>query len=60
VLRKATKWESNQLRRKQFVGSQQRGKRSGDVKTDLTSAMEMQSLQFAQLVSCLSLEITVK
>jgi hypothetical protein len=29
-------------------------------KTVLTSAMEMQSLEFAQLVSCLSLGITIK
>ena len=29
-------------------------------KTALTSAMEMQILEFAQLVSCLSLRITVK
>ena len=34
-------------------------KRNGDLKTVLTSAMEMQSLEFAQLVSCLALEITV-
>jgi hypothetical protein len=32
----------------------------GDLKTALTSAMEMQSLEFAQLVSCLDLGITVK
>ena len=39
--------------------SQKRGKRSGDLKTALTSAMEMQSLEFAQLVSCHALGITV-
>jgi len=31
-----------------------------DLKTTLTSAMEMQSFAFAQLVSCLALGITVK
>ena len=31
-----------------------------DLKTALTSDMEMQSLEFAQLVSCLALGITVK
>ena len=31
----------------------------GNLKTALTSAMEMQSFEFAQLVSCLALEITV-
>jgi len=29
------------------------------MKTALTSAMEMKSLEFTQLVSCLALEITV-
>jgi hypothetical protein len=32
----------------------------GDLKTTLTSDMEIQSLEFAQLVSCLALKITVK
>ena len=32
----------------------------GDLKTALTSALEMHSLEFAQLVSCLALGITVK
>jgi hypothetical protein len=32
----------------------------GDVKTTLTSDIEMQSLEFAQLFSCLDLGITVK
>jgi hypothetical protein len=31
-----------------------------DLKTALTSSMEMQSLEFAQLVSCLALGVTVK
>jgi hypothetical protein len=31
----------------------------GDLKTALTSGMEMQSLEFAQLVFCLALGITV-
>jgi hypothetical protein len=32
----------------------------GDLKTALTSDTEMQSLEFAQLVSCLALGVTVK
>jgi hypothetical protein len=31
-----------------------------DLTTPLTSDMEMQSLEFAQLVSCLALRVTVK
>ena len=31
-----------------------------DLKTTLTTDMEMQSLEFAQLVSCLALRIIVK
>ena len=40
--------------------SQKDEKGVGDLKTALTSDMEMQSLEFAQLVSCLALGITVK
>jgi hypothetical protein len=32
----------------------------GDLKTALTSDLEVQSLEFAQLVSCLDLGITIK
>jgi hypothetical protein len=35
-------------------------KRSGDLKTALISVMEMQNLEFAQLIFCLALGITVK
>ena len=35
-------------------------KEVGDLKSALTSDMEMQSLEFSQLVSCLDLGITVK
>jgi hypothetical protein len=37
-----------------------REKGVGDIKTTLTSDKELQSLEFAQLVSCLALGITVK
>ena len=60
MLRKAANREWNQPRRKTVCCSPQRQKRSGDLKIALTSAMEMQCLEFAQLVSCLSLRITVK
>ena len=35
-------------------------KRDGDIKTSLISAMEIENLEFAQLVSYLPLGITVK
>jgi hypothetical protein len=57
MLRKAANREWNQPRRKQFVVV---SKDEKGMKTALTSATEMQSLEFAQLVSCLSLRITVK
>jgi hypothetical protein len=60
MLRKAANREWNQPRRKQFVAVNKDRKKSGDLKTSLTSAMERQSLEFVQLVSCLSLGITVK
>jgi hypothetical protein len=60
LLRKAANKEWNQLRRKKFVAVNKDEKGVGDMKTALTSAMEMQSLEFAQLVSYLALEITVK
>jgi hypothetical protein len=47
-----------------MLGFVSRGPRNtlswGLTKIPLTSALEMQSLEFAQLVSCLSLGITVK
>ena len=59
MLRNAANREWNQPRRKNFVAVNEDEKGVGDLKTALTSAMEMQSLEFAQLVSCLALEITV-
>jgi hypothetical protein len=44
----------------ELYGSQQNENGVGDLKTTLTANMEMQSLEFAQLVSCLALGITVK
>jgi hypothetical protein len=44
---------------KKFVAVNKDEKRLGDLKTALTSAMEMQSLEFAHLASCLDLGITV-
>jgi hypothetical protein len=60
LLRKAAKKEWKQPRRKKFVAINKDEKGVGDLKTTLTSDMEMQSLEFAQPVSCLALEITVK
>jgi hypothetical protein len=45
---------------KKFVVVNKDKKGLGDLKTVLTSVMEIQSLEFAQLVSCLALGITVK
>ena len=59
MLRKAANREWNQPRRKQFVAVNKDEKGVGDLKTALTSAMEMQSLEFAQLVSSLDLGIIV-
>jgi hypothetical protein len=48
---KAANREWKQPRRKQFVAVNKAEKGVGDLKTTLISAMEMQSLEFAQLVS---------
>ena len=53
-----TEW--NQPRRKKFVAVNKDEKGVGDLKTALTSDMEMLDLDFVQLVSCLALWITVK
>jgi hypothetical protein len=50
----------NQFTRKNFVAVNKDEKRVGDLKTALTSDMEMQSSEFAQLVSCFALGVTVK
>ena len=60
LLRKAANREWKQPRRKKFVVVNKDEKGVGNLKTTLTSDMEMQSLEFAQLVSCLALWITVK
>ena len=60
LLRKTDNREWNQPRRKKFVAVNKDEKGVGDVKTTLTSDMEMQNLEFVQLVSSLALEITVK
>ena len=44
---------------KKFVAANKDEKGVGDLKTALTSDMEMLSLEFAQLVSCLDSGITV-
>ena len=60
LLRKATNRAWNQPKRKKFVAVNKDEKGVGDLKTALTSAMEMQTLEFAQLVSCPALGIIVK
>ena len=45
---------------KKFIAVNKDEKGVGDLKTSLTLDMEMQSLEFAQLVSCLDLGIIVK
>ena len=57
LLKNYTNRELNQPRRKTTTKTK---KGVGDLKTTLTSDIEMQSLEFAQLVSCLALGITVK
>ena len=52
--------EWNQARRKKFVAVNKNEKRVGDLKTALTSDMEMQSLAFAWLVSYIALGIAVQ
>jgi hypothetical protein len=58
--RKAANREWNKSRRKKFFAVNKDEKGVGDLKTDFTTAMEMQSLEFAQQVSCLALGITAK
>jgi hypothetical protein len=60
LLRKAANRKWNQPKIKKFVTANKDEKGVGDLKTALTSAIEMQSLEFALLVSCLVLGITVK
>ena len=60
LLRRAANREWNPPRREKVVAVNKDEKGVGDLKTALTSAMEMQSLEFAQLVSCLAVGVTVK
>jgi hypothetical protein len=60
LLRKAASREWKQPRRKKLVAVNKDEKGVGDLKTALTSDLEVQSLEFAQLVSCLDLGITIK
>jgi hypothetical protein len=59
LLWKAANREGNQPRRKKFVAINKDEKGSGDLKTVLTSDMEVQSLEFVQLISCLVLRLQV-
>jgi hypothetical protein len=59
-LRKVVNRQWNQPRRKKFVAINKVEKGVGNLKTALTSDMEMQSLEFSQLFPCLDLGITVK
>ena len=60
LLRKAANREWKQPRRKKLVAVNKDEKGLGDLKTALTSHMEMQSWEFTQLVSCIALGIAVK
>jgi hypothetical protein len=60
LLKKAANREWNQPRRKKFDAVNRGKKGVGDLKTTLTSDIEMQSLEFARLISYLALEVTVK
>ena len=59
MLRKTANSEWNYPGESSLLQSTKMKKRNGDLKTALPSAMEMRNLEFAQLVSCLALEITV-
>jgi hypothetical protein len=60
LLRKAANRGWKQPWRKKFVAVNKDEKGAEGLKTTLASAMEMQSLEFAQLVSCFVLGIRVK
>ena len=60
LLRKAANREWNQPKGKKFVEINKDEIGVGYLKIALTSAMEMQSLEFVQLVLCPALGITVK
>ena len=58
--RKAAYREWKTPRRQNLVAVNKDEKGTGDLKTALPSDMEMKSLDFSQLVSCLAWGITVK
>ena len=60
MVRKAANREWKQPRRKKFVTGNTDEKGVGILKTTLTSVMEMQTLEFVQLVSCLALDESQK
>ena len=57
LLKKTTNRECNQSRRKKFDVVNEDAKGVGDLKTALKSDMESESLEFAQIVFCLALEM---
>jgi hypothetical protein len=59
-LRQVAHREWNKPRRKKFVIVNKEEKGVGDLKSALTSDMDMKSLEFAQVFYCLALGITVK
>ena len=60
MLRRAANGDWDQTWRKSCVPVNKDERRVGDLKISLTLDMEMQSLEFVQLVSCLALGIAVK
>jgi hypothetical protein len=58
--KKAANSEWKQPRKEIFVAVNKDEKGVGDLKAALTSDMNMQSLEFAELVSCLALRMTIK
>jgi hypothetical protein len=60
LLRKTANMEWKQARRKKFVAVNKDEKGVGVLITALTSDVEMQSLEFAELVSYLALGFTAK
>lgn len=58
LLKKATNREWNKLKRMKCVVVNKDEKEVGDVKSALTLVMEMQSLEFSQLISFLAFRIT--
>jgi hypothetical protein len=59
LLRKMSNRAWNQSSKKKLVAVNKDEKGGGDLKNDLTSDIEIQSLEFVQLVSRLALEIKI-